>query len=46
MVDLAKAREWAEEERDARMKYHIHEVTEYEWTETVLRFKAYYQGIE
>jgi len=28
------------------MKYHIYGVTEYEWTDTALRFKAYYQDIE
>jgi hypothetical protein len=46
VVDLANARGWSEEERQNRMKYHIYEVKEYEWTENAIRFKAYYQGIE
>lgn len=46
VVELAKARGWSEEERNVRMKYHIYEFMEYEWTDTALRFKAFYQGIE
>ena len=46
VVDLVKTRGWSEEERDARMKFHVYKVTKYEWTDTVLRFEAYYQGIE
>jgi hypothetical protein len=46
IAELAKAKGWSEEELDARMKYHIYEVPEYEWTDRGIRFKAEYQGIE
>lgn len=46
VVDLANAKGWSAEERQKRMKYHIYNVTEYEWTECAIRFKAYYDGIE
>lgn len=46
MVELAKVKGWTEEERQARMKHHVYQVTEYEWTGTSLRFKASYEGIE
>jgi hypothetical protein len=46
VVELAKAKGWTEDERRARMKHHVYQVTEYEWTDTSLRFKAYYEGID
>jgi hypothetical protein len=45
IVALAKERGWSEEERQRRMKYHIYHVTDYEFTDTTIRFKAEFQDI-
>jgi hypothetical protein len=46
MVALAKERGWSAEEREQRMKHHIYDVVDYEFTDTTIRFKAEFQGIE
>ncbi|MGO8748791.1 MAG: HNH endonuclease [Thermoguttaceae bacterium] len=46
LVELAKVKGWTDDERRARMRHHIYQVTEYEWTDRSLKFKASYEGIE
>ena len=46
VAELANAKGWSQEEREVRMKYHIYKLTDYEWTDTSIRFKANHEGIE
>jgi len=46
VVELGKVKGWTEDERRERMRHHVYQVTEYEWTDTSLRFKAYYERID
>jgi 5-methylcytosine-specific restriction endonuclease McrA len=46
VVALAKAQGWPKAKYDTQMRYHVYEVTSYEETDNMVRFKAYYQGIE
>ncbi len=46
IVAQSKSEGWSEEKREAMMKHHIYNVTDYEERDGWITFKAYYHGIE